>query len=73
MSSDTYTTKSGDVWDRIAYDVYGDELKMDWLLENNIKLVHIVVFDAGTVINTPELPETETTQTAMPAWREATT
>ena len=26
-----YTTKSGDTWDLIALNVYGSELKADWL------------------------------------------
>lgn len=70
--ADTYTTISGDVWDLIAYKVYGDECRMDWLLENNIQLVGVFVFGAGTVVNTPALPETTTTQTAVPAWRSTT-
>ena len=31
----TYTTKQGDVWDKIAYEVYGDEEYTGWLMENN--------------------------------------
>ena len=27
-----YTTKSGDTWDLIALNVYGSELKADWLI-----------------------------------------
>ena len=30
-----YTTKSGDTWDLIALNVYGSELKADWLMQNN--------------------------------------
>lgn len=29
-----YTTKSGDTWDLIALNVYGSELKADWLMQN---------------------------------------
>ena len=29
----TYTTKQGDVWDKIAYEVYGDEEYTGWLME----------------------------------------
>ena len=28
-----YTTKSGDTWDLIALNVYGSELKADWLMQ----------------------------------------
>lgn len=68
--SSTYTTVSGDVWDLIAYKVYGDAMRFDWLMKNNIALLDTFVFDSGVVLNTPELPETTTAQTAaMPAWR----
>jgi len=70
--SDTYTTKSGDVWDEIAYEVYGDEMAATYLMQNNIKLLDIFVFDSGVVLNTPALPDTATEQTAMPAWRSGT-
>ena len=35
-----YTTKSGDTWDLIALNVYGSELKADWLMQN-LSLIHI--------------------------------
>ena len=35
----TYTTKQGDVWDKIAYEVYGDEEYTGWLMENNFPLL----------------------------------
>lgn len=71
--SDTYTTESGDVWDLIAYKVYGDEMRMDWLMKNNIAHLDTFVFGAGVKLNTPALPETTSTQTAaMPAWRSST-
>ena len=34
-----YTTKSGDTWDLIALNVYGSELKADWLMQNNPELI----------------------------------
>ena len=42
----TYTTKQGDVWDKIAYEVYGDEEYTGWLMENNFPLLDTFVFDA---------------------------
>ena len=51
-----YTTKSGDTWDLIALNVYGSELKADWLMQNNPRYIHIVRFDSGTVLSTPALP-----------------
>lgn len=35
-----YTTKSGDTWDLIALNVYGSELKADWLMQNNPRYKH---------------------------------
>ena len=49
----TYTTKQGDVWDKIAYEVYGDEEYTGWLMENNFPLLDTFVFDAGVVLQTP--------------------
>ena len=53
----TYTTKQGDVWDKIAYEVYGDEEYTGWLMENNFPLLDTFVFDAGVVLQTPAPPE----------------
>lgn len=52
----TYTTKSGDSWDLIAFKVYGDESKADWLMQHNPEFIRIARFDAGTVLQTPALP-----------------
>ena len=53
----TYTTKQGDAWDKIAFEVYGDEAYTAWLMENNFPLLDIFVFDAGVVLQTPPPPE----------------
>ena len=45
-----YTTKSGDTWDLIALNVYGSELKADWLMKNNPELILIVRFNSGTLL-----------------------
>ena len=64
----TYTTKQGDMWDLIAYKVYGSEEYVTFLMQANLPLLDIFIFDAGTVVNTPELPEQPVVTTA-PAWR----
>ena len=66
-TSTTYTTVSGDTWDLIALKVYGSELKADWLMQNNPELIHIVRFDSGTVLSTPELPEEK--RGDLPPWK----
>lgn len=66
-TSTTYTTVSGDTWDLIALKVYGNELKADWLMQNNLELIHITRFDSGTVLSTPELPEEKSGD--LPPWK----
>lgn len=52
----TYTTIQGDTWDKIALEVYGDEDYAYYLMQNNYAYLDILIFSAGTVLNTPELP-----------------
>ncbi len=66
-SSTTYTTVSGDTWDLIALKVYGSELKADWLMQNNLGLIHITRFDSGVVLSTPEPPEEKSGD--LPPWK----
>lgn len=66
-TSTTYTTVSGDTWDLIALKVYGSELKADWLMQNNLGLIHITQFDSGVVLSTPELPEEKSGD--LPPWK----
>lgn len=63
----TYTTIAGDQWDSVAKKVYGSELKADFLMDNNLPLLDIFEFDAGTVLNTPDLPPEESD--TLPPWR----
>ena len=63
----TYTTKAGDQWDMIAKKVYGSEMHADFLMENNLPLLDIYEFDAGTVLNTPDLPLEQSS--TLPPWR----
>ena len=62
-----YTTIEGDTWDLIAKKVYGDENKTDFLMENNIKLLDILVFSGGVVVETPPLPVEKSM--LLPDWR----
>lgn len=64
----TYTTIQGDMWDSIAYKLYGNEKYMCLLMQNNMELLDIFIFGAGTVLNVPEL-ESES-EADMPSWRQ---
>ena len=55
----TYKTIQGDTWDGIAYKIYGDEKYTDFLMQNNFELLDIFVFKAGTIVKTPELPDSQ--------------
>lgn len=65
--ADTYTTKQGETWDSIALKVYGDEKHADYLMQSNFASLDILVFSAGTVLNTPDLPEERDGD--LPPWR----
>lgn len=67
MATNTYITKQGDMWDYIAYKVYGSEKYTGFLMQNNLKYLDIFVFSSGTVLNVPDLPE-EVEET-KPSWR----
>lgn len=65
----TYTTAEGDAWDMIAYKVYGKEKYTGLLLYANPAYVGTFIFDAGTVLNVPELTDEEAAAAEIPAWR----
>ena len=64
---ETYTTIQGDMWDSIAYRVYGSEKYMDILMKANMELLDIFIFGAGTVLSVPALQADE--ETDLPSWR----
>ena len=66
--ADTYTTKQGDVWDMISYEVYGSELHVGWLMQNNMQLLDTFVFSSGVVLQTPPLPMAAESN-RFPPWR----
>lgn len=64
----TYITKLGDVWDAIAYQVYGDVKYTGWLMQNNFPQMDTFVFDADVVLQTPAPPENGQLAN-LPIWR----
>jgi len=65
--ADIYTTKQGDMWDAIAYKVYGNEYKMHYLMDANKAHVETVIFPAGLKLTVPTLSASETTN--LPPWK----
>lgn len=66
-SSNTYTTIQGDTWDYISFKVYGSEAYAYYLMQNNYDYLDTLVFSAGTVLSTPELPAALNED--LPPWR----
>ena len=62
-----YITVQGDMWDSIAYQFYGDVKYIGLLLQNNLDLLEIYVFSAGTKVFIPEIPEEYDED--IPEWR----
>lgn len=63
----TYTTTQGDMWDNIAYKLYGSEAGMNTLLDANKQYADIVVFPANIVLQVPEYTAPKTSN--LPPWR----
>lgn len=61
-----YETHQGECWDEAAKAIYGSEKYTGYLMQNNMPLLDVAVFSAGTQLNTPDLPVEETD---LPAWR----
>lgn len=62
-----YITIQGETWDEIAYKVYGSEKYADFLMASNYSFLDILIFSAGTILNTPDLPATSIDK--LPPWR----
>lgn len=65
--AETYVTMQGETWDQIAYKIYGREKHADFLMSHNYPLLDILVFPAGMIMNTPDLPKHNNSE--LPSWR----
>ena len=66
-----YITKSGDTWDIIAKEVYGDEMRLSFLMKNNGDLLTYFVFPSGVVVKIYDLPEeADEEDEDIPDWRD---
>ena len=61
-----YRTRSGDVWDSIAREVYGDETYVSFLMANNQEQLGHFIFPEGICLRVEELPEKGG---SLPDWR----
>ena len=69
----TYTTISGQTWDQIAYEVYGDEHYCDRIMDANRQRIDYFVFPAGIKLNIPDKGSLQNPEVPSdyPAWRAA--
>lgn len=66
----TTLTVMGDTWDTVALRVYGNVLRAQDLMETreNLPLLDLQIFPAGTVIATPEIDDS-VVDDGLPEWR----
>ena len=65
---DVYYTKEGDTWDKIAYNVYNDELLYIDLMLANVLLIDIAVLDANIPVICPDIKPTNNAN--LPPWKQ---
>lgn len=66
----TYTTKQGDMWDGIAYQMYGDVNFTDVLINANPEYREVYIFSEGAVLDVPEVEE-RISADDLPPWKRA--
>lgn len=69
-----WTTKEGDMWDLIAWKVYGDELRADLLMSapQNAEFLTTTIFLDGVKIWCPYFDaEDPDVEEELPPWRDA--
>lgn len=64
-----YMTIQGDMWDYIAYKVYGNEKYINLLLEANQQYRKYAVFPQGIRLVCPDIP-VENGPAYLPPWRQ---
>ena len=66
-----YSTAQGDMWDYIAWKVYGDESYMQTMLaaEENREIIDIYIFSAHDQVWCPYVEEANAEEEEAPEWR----
>ena len=62
-----YKTKSGDTWDIVAKEVYGDELYTSFLMGNNQKYLDYFIFPESLLLEIQDKPDND--DDFLPDWR----
>lgn len=69
MGGIIYKTKQGDMWDYIAWKVYGDEAYVNVLYNTNPHYLKVFIFEDGCEITCPEI-SANNDSTDAPEWRD---
>lgn len=69
MAASTYTTIQGDMWDTIAYRLWGNEMLSHHLLASNPSYRNMVIFPSGITLTVPSLSTELTTKAVDPPWK----
>ena len=64
----TYKTKSGDMWDAIAYTQLGSVDQTGALLQANMRYAHLFTLPACIELTLPEIKDS--TASALPPWKQ---
>ena len=48
-----YVCSNGDMWDSIAYRLYGDEFMFPEIMKANRPYARVITFEGGEVLNVP--------------------
>lgn len=62
-----YSTKQYDTFDKIAYELYGDENVASYIINANPEYANVIVFNAGVNLYLPKLERVETS--TLPKWK----
>lgn len=62
-----YRTKANDTFDKIAYELYGDETVASYIVTANPMYSDTLVFSEGVFLNLPVLERKETS--TLPTWK----
>ena len=66
--SGTYTTKSGDMWDSISYELTGSHAYTEELQKANLQYADVYIFTAGIVLAVPDF-DTILDYESLPPWK----
>jgi len=70
MGGCIYRTKQGDMWDYIAWLIYGDESYVSTLYRANPKYFDVYLFADGCEIYCPEIAASDEEDENIPDWRD---